>query len=71
MSRFLATVAAAVVVVGQPPIAAAGIHPAAAEPGPVSVELDNPIAAGVPGTIVLLMGLVMVRGGRRRPVPVT
>jgi hypothetical protein len=29
-----------------------------------------PIAAGVPGAIVLLMGLVMVRRRRRRPMPV-
>ena len=41
MSRFLATLAAAVVVIGQPPVAATGMYPAAAEPGPVSVELDK------------------------------
>jgi hypothetical protein len=41
MSRFLATLAAAVVVVGQPTVAAAAMHPTAAEPGPVSVQLDK------------------------------
>jgi hypothetical protein len=41
MSRFLATLAAAVVVIGQPPGAATGMYPAAAEPGPVSVQLDK------------------------------
>jgi hypothetical protein len=39
MNRFLATLAAAVVVIGQP-VAAAGTYQTAAEPGPVSVELD-------------------------------
>jgi hypothetical protein len=41
MSRFLATLAAAVAVVGQPLVAAAGMFPTAAGPGLVSVELDK------------------------------
>lgn len=41
MSRLLATLAAAVVVVGQPPVAAAATYPTVTEPSPVSVELDK------------------------------
>jgi hypothetical protein len=39
--RFLATLAAAVAVVGQSPVAMAGTYSTAAAPGPVSVELDK------------------------------
>jgi hypothetical protein len=44
VSRFLATLAAAVAVVGQSPVAAAGTFPTAAGPGLVSVELDKALA---------------------------